>query len=103
MKQAEILPAVMAGHKLVVGQFRDWETKEIPGKGGKPSNVIVSTFVLCGREVVEVTHFAERGVARSSITRPAYKAGDAVVINFKDWQNTNWGLRASGEVQPLVA
>ena len=102
MKQIEILPAVLGGRKLVVGQFRDWEANERQ-KPGKPSYVIVSTFVLVGREVVEVTEFAPKGVSRDSIARPAFKVGESVIIDFKDWQNTDYGLRANGAVSALVA
>jgi len=103
MKESEILQAVLNGQKLIVGDFRDWDSKELPDqKNAGQFNVIESTYVLVGRDVVPVERFAPKGKRKSDLVRPAFKVGERVVVEWKSWANTKWGLRVSGEVQLLT-
>jgi hypothetical protein len=102
MKQSEIGPAVMAGEKVMVGEFRDWQCDERESTK-KPGtfNVFLKTFVVIGRDTVEVTAFAERGQRKADVKRPAWKVGDRVVIKFTAYSRTQYGLRCDGQVEGL--
>lgn len=100
MKQSEILPAVLAGEKIIVGEYRGFEARALPD--GK--NVITANFVLAGREVMPVETFAPKGftVEQAKALAPSgLKLGDRVVVRFTEWGKTKFGLRANGTVEAL--
>lgn len=102
MKQAELVPALIAGHKLTVGEFREHEVRALPAKNGAPPNVIATTFVLIGgREIVPVDTFQPKGTAVDAVPKPPYKVGQKLVVSIKSWGKTQWGLRVNGECSPL--
>ncbi|MHB8521874.1 MAG: hypothetical protein ACYDH9_14085 [Limisphaerales bacterium] len=104
MKEAELGSAVLAGQKLVIGDFRDWEVVERPNSK-EPSKpyVIEQTYCAVGREIVCVRRFLENGAVVKSVTRPGYKAGDRVVVRWENWEQSKYGTRASGVVESLDA
>jgi len=99
MKQAEILPLALTGRFVAVGEFRDWEAKEI-GSNGK-STIIQSTFCTAGREALQVDEFAPRGFKLEQCQRPAIKPGTRVCIEATAKENTKWGVRVRGKVHVI--
>lgn len=103
MKHSELVPALLAGSKIAVGEFRGFEVRELPDSKNQGSyNVITSTFVLCGREVASVETFAEKGKRKADIQPPALTVGQPVVVKFRSWENTKFGTRVRGEVEALL-
>lgn len=101
MKVTEMVPALLGGKKLAIGEFRDWEVKEHPSKNGGQPNVIETTFIIVGRESVRVEKFAPKGARVSQSTHPGFKAGQKVVLELTKWEHSAWGLRAAGNVVGL--
>lgn len=100
MKQTEVGQRVLTGQIVMVGEFRDWEVRTV-GVNGK-ANVVETTFVACGRDIVEVQHWRERGHTADKSVRPALKPGDKVACVIQP-ERTRFGTRAKGVVEPLVA
>lgn len=99
MTKEEALMMVKVGRKLAVGEFRDWEMRKLAAKDGKSDLEISVSYVLCGREVVQVESFAERGKRAS---RPDVAVGGRVWILCDDWRRTDWGTRCRGVIEPVT-
>ena len=102
MKESEILPAVLAGNKLAVGEFRDWEAGESYDDAKKKWNAREKFFVVVGRESVPIVRFADDGKRKADLSRPALKSGDKCVVQFSLWQRNKYGLEVRGSVEPLL-
>jgi len=115
MKQAQILPAVMDGKKLVVGELLKWEAREFQKKNKDKQpidgefHVMHTATVLVGTEVIEVGSFANDKANPNKIKRLAdwkRPAGipdrSKVVVEFTNWQNDEqYGIRVKGIVSLL--
>lgn len=99
MKKAEVGQAVLDGQILGSGEFRDWEVREFGSNGSV--NVVATSYVLIGRETIEVQQWQPKGTRKEQCTRPAFKAGERVVIHITTMERTKWGTRARGEVVKL--
>lgn len=105
MKEIEIGPAVLAGEKVMVGEFRDWqcdesESKKVPGT----YNVFEKVFVVVGRDSIEVSRFAPKGMRKDGVKRPAWKPGDRLSIRFANLAKSPFGsgLRSDGQCELLT-
>jgi hypothetical protein len=101
MKTAEIIPALKAGNKLAIGEYRGFETRVLPD--GK--NIIISEFVLVGRESMPVERFAPKGYTldQAKGLDPKIKLGTAVVVAIDEWGKSKYGPQARGTVTILEA
>lgn len=104
MKKIEIANAVaVGGLVLLVGEFRDWEVKEFPDKK-KPGqfNVLEKSYVLKGKEVVEVQRFLPKGTRMAEVKRPPFKVGERVCARITSLARNAFGVRADGEIEALT-
>lgn len=98
MKAAQVIETLKSGGKVAFAQFREHEVKVVNnGKG----TIIVSDFVLVGRELCQVQRFAPDGTTAASLPPCPFSPGDPVVVVFKDWSTSKWGTRANGECHRL--
>ncbi len=109
MKQTDILPAVLKGDVLAVGELLSWDkAKEFPAKDNK-GNVIPDKFnvrssgkVLIGTETYEVGSFIKVARADNGPERPKWATDRCkVVIRAKSIEQTKWGNRIDGEILPF--
>lgn len=104
MKTSELSAAVLNGRKLVIGQYRDFEVRTLKNdKAPNEPHVITSAYVLVGREVVSVEHFADRGTKAEAVERPKLKPGELVCIEFSEWTRTKYGVKVRGTIEPLAS
>jgi len=103
VKNNEIETEIMSGACLAVGEFRDWEVKEMPNeKAPGTFNVVETHFVLHGRDVLQVRGFLPKGTRAADAKRPAFKVGDRLAIRVRSWEQSKWGVRVGGSVEALV-
>jgi len=96
MKQAEITDKVMAGQKLLVGEWRESDLKTFARNG--ESATVHTDWVLVGREMVLV----ERWLGRGEQAAPRqWKRGQPVVIEWSSWAQGSCGIRCRGTVHVL--
>jgi co-chaperonin GroES (HSP10) len=101
MKTTEILPAVLAGGRLIVGEFRGFEARQLPD--GK--TIICSSYVVSGRDSFPVETFAPKGssLEQAKASAPAgIKVGDKVVVSDFEHEVTKYGPRARGSLSLLT-
>jgi len=95
MKTSEILPAVLNGAVLAVGEYRGFEVRALPD--GK--NIICQNWVIVGRESIPIETFAPKGasVEQAKVLAPGgIKSGDRVVVRDFQREQSRWGLRGKG-------
>ena len=93
---------MIAGDKIMVGEFRDWQCDERESKKQAGAyNVFLKTFVVVGRDSIEVSQFADKGVRKDAVKRPAFKLGDKLVIKFHGYARTPYGIRVDGTCEAL--
>ena len=104
MKKTDLVPALEAGKKLVVGEFKDWEVTERPdAKRPGEFMVITRAFVGLPRETIRVESFAPKGSRAATTARPDLKSGEKVVVIIDSWHHDKqYGLKVRGEVERLV-
>lgn len=101
MKTSEILPAVLAGAILAVGEYRGYEVRALPD--GK--NIICQNWVIIGRESVPIETFAPKGYTleqAKTLAPLGIKSQDRVVVRDFQREQTKWGLRGKGLVELLT-
>lgn len=102
MKTSAIGPAVIAGEKILVGEFRDWGADEKPVRD-QPGrfHVFEKAYVVIGRDSVEVTNFVRDGKRLADLHRPAVERGALVAIRYNSFARSPYGTRAEGTIEPL--
>jgi len=101
MKTSEILNAVLNGGKILVGEYRGFEARNLPNG----TTIICSNYVVVGRDSLPVESFAPKGatIEQAKALAPAgIKVGDRVVIDWTELSRDKYGTHCRGTVHALT-
>jgi len=95
MKKSEITTGVLAGRKLMLGEYRGFEVRDgTSQKTGKPY-VMAACAILVGNQSVSVGYRTEANATTArDVKPPAFRPGQTVCLEFTHY--------AASEFQPGV-
>lgn len=98
MKKAEIGPAVLAGRKVLVGEYLGSESRDTTKRPGR----INLHKLLVGDAVIEMSDFTAAGEKAVPFLPEGLKSRATVAIEWREWEASKWGIRVRGRVLPLT-